>query len=150
MIKKRLDMQTEFQFRQTWFSPAFSQLLEHRLEGSVLVGVGVFQLGLHLLGLPGWVCPFKAIFGIPCPGCGLTEAMDELLHGHILDSLRTHAFAPIFLAAFLIMLVSILLPEKQRQKIITTIARLESHTGLTAWILMALMLYWVIRLFGHI
>jgi hypothetical protein len=144
----RLDMQYESMLKRTWFSPGFSQLLEHRLEGTILVGVGALQVGLHLLGLPGWVCPFKAIFGIPCPGCGLTEAVGELLHGHILDSLRTHAFASIFLAAFLIMLVSILLPEKQRQKMITTIAHLESRTGLTAWVLTGLMLYWVIRLFG--
>ena len=141
-------MQRESKFRQTWFSPVFSTLLEQRLEGTILVGVGVFQLGLHLLGLPGWVCPFKAVFGVPCPGCGLTAAMDELLHGHVLASLRTHAFASIFLAAFIIILVSILLPEKQREKLIAAIAHLETHTGLTAWVLSGLMLYWVIRLFG--
>jgi len=134
--------------RRTWFSPAFSQLLEHRLEGTVLVGVGALQVGLHLLGLPGWACPFKAVFGIPCPGCGLTAAVDELVHGHVLASLRTHAFAPIFLAAFLVILVSLLLPEKQRQKMVTSIAHIESRTGLTAWVLTALMLYWAIRLFG--
>jgi len=141
-------MQRESKFRQTWFSPVFSTLLEQRLEGTILVGVGVFQLGLHLLGLPGWVCPFKAVFGVPCPGCGLTAAMDELLHGHVLASLRTHAFASIFLAAFIIILVSILLPEKQREKLIAAITHLETHTGLTAWVLSGLMLYWVIRLFG--
>ena len=141
-------MQRESKFRQTWFSPVFSTLLEQRLEGTILVGVGMFQLGLHLLGLPGWVCPFKAVFGVPCPGCGLTAAMDELLHGHVLASLRTHAFASIFLAAFIIILVSILLPEKQREKLIAAIAHLETHTGLTAWVLSGLMLYWVIRLFG--
>lgn len=134
--------------RQAWYSPVFSQLLEHRLEGIILVGVGTLQVGLHLLGLPGWACPFKAVFGIPCPGCGLTVAMDEFLHGHMIDSLRTHAFAPIFLVAFLILLVSILLPEKQRQILTAKIAYLEIHTGLTAWVLMGLMLYWIIRLFG--
>ena len=71
-------MESESKFRRAWFTPVFSRLLEHRLEGTILVGVGVFQLGLHLLGLPGWVCPFKAVFGVPCPGCGLTAAMDEL------------------------------------------------------------------------
>ena len=141
-------MQRESKFRQTWFSPVFSTLLEQRLEGTILVGVGVFQLGLHLLGLPGWVCPFKAVFGVPCPGCGLTAAMDELLHGHVFASLRTHAFASMFLTAFIIILVSILLPEKQREKLIAAIAHLETHTGLTAWVLSGLMLYWVIRLFG--
>ncbi len=141
-------MLSESTLRRTWFSPAFSQLLEHRLEGTVLVGVGALQVGLHLLGLPGWACPFKAVFGIPCPGCGLTAAVDELVHGHVLASLRTHAFAPILLAAFLVILVSLLLPEKQRQKMVTSIAHIESRTGLTAWVLTAFMLYWAIRLFG--
>jgi len=141
-------MQNESTLKRTWFSPAFSQLLEHRLEGTILVGVGALQVGLHLLGLPGWACPFKAVFGIPCPGCGLTAAIEELLHGHVLASLRTHAFAPIFLVALFIILISIILPEKQRQIMITTIAHFESRTGLTAWVLTGLMLYWVIRLFG--
>ena len=141
-------MQYGSTFRQSWFSPVFSQLLEHRLEGIILVGVGTVQLGLHLLGLPGWVCPFKAVFGIPCPGCGLTAAMNELLHGRLLPSLRIHAFAPILLAAFLILLVSILLPDRQHNKLVTTIAHLETRTGITAWVLIVLMLYWCGRLFG--
>ena len=141
-------MQLESKIRQTWFSPVFSSLLEHRLEGSILVGVGAFQVGMHLLGLPGWACPFKAVFGIPCPGCGLTAAVDELLHGHMGASLHTHAFAPIFLAAFLILLVSILLPEKQRVKLVSVMTHLETRTGITAWVLSLLMLYWCSRLFG--
>jgi hypothetical protein len=123
-------------------------LLEHRLEGAILVGVGIFQVGLHLLGLPGWACPFKAVFGIPCPGCGLTAALDELLHGQMLASLQAHAFAPLFLAAFLILGISLILPGRQRSQFVGTISRLEQRTGLTAWVLSGLMLYWIIRLFG--
>jgi hypothetical protein len=141
-------MLRESKLRQAWFSPVFSKLLEQRFEGMVLVGVGTLQVGLHLLGLPGWVCPFKAVFGIPCPGCGLTLAMDELLHGHLQASLHTHAFAPIFLAASLVILVSILLPEKQRIQLVAAVSRLEIRTGLTAWVLLGLMLYWAIRLAG--
>jgi NhaP-type Na+/H+ or K+/H+ antiporter len=141
-------MESESKFRRAWFTPVFSSLLEHRLEGIVLVGVGALQLGLYLLGLSGWVCPIKAVFGIPCPGCGLTVAIGELLHGDVLASLRTHAFAPVFLVAFLILLVAIFLPEKQRGRLVDTIARLETSTGFTAWVLSGLMLYWIIRLFG--
>jgi hypothetical protein len=139
---------SQSKLRQTWFAPVFSQLLGQRLEGAVLVGVGGVQIGLHLLGLPGWACPFKAVFGIPCPGCGLTAAMDELVHGKLLLSLQTHAFAPIFLAAFLLLLVSVLLPEKPRGKLAAGMAALETRTGITAWVLSMLMLYWFGRLFG--
>jgi hypothetical protein len=106
------------------------------------------QVGLHLLGLPGWACPFKAAFGIPCPGCGLTAAVDELLHGNVLASLHTHAFAPLFLAAFGLILFAACLPQAMRQRLSAAVASFESRTGLAAWVLSALMLYWSIRLFG--
>ena len=112
------------------------------------MGVGGVQLGLHLLGLPGWACPFRAVFGVPCPGCGLTTALGELLHGRLLESLRTHAFAPIFLVVFFILLLSILLPDEQRRKLVNAMIILEGRTGITAWVLSGLMLYWGIRLFG--
>jgi hypothetical protein len=133
---------------KAWHDPAFSSLLANRTEGLVLAAVGVLQLGLHLLGLPGWICPFKAATGLPCPGCGLTAAMDELLHGKVLDSLQTHAFAPIFLVGFILILAAVLMPESGRKRFSAAVARLERRTGMTAWILSALLLYWTVRLFG--
>ncbi|MEN6371570.1 MAG: DUF2752 domain-containing protein [Armatimonadota bacterium] len=32
-------------------------------------------------------CPFHALTGFYCPGCGSTRAMHQLLHGHILAAL---------------------------------------------------------------
>ena len=141
-------MQSPSKISKAWHSPVFSELLQHRLEGTILVAVCGLQIGLHLLGLSGWVCPFKAVFGIPCPGCGLTAALDELLHGHLLASLQIHAFAPVFMVAFLILLVNILLSEKPRRKLVAAIAELETRTGITAWVFAALMLYWCTRLFS--
>jgi len=135
-------------FRKAWFFPAFSSLLVNRTEGLVLAGAGGVQLGLTLLHLPGWICPFKAVFWIPCPGCGLTTAIVELLQGKVLESLHTHAFAPIFLPAFLVILVTALLPGTLRDKMAAGIAGFEYRTGITAWVLSGLMLYWIIRLFG--
>jgi hypothetical protein len=138
----------ENSLRKTWFSPIFSTLLANRTEGVVLAGVGGLQLGLTLLHLPGWVCPFKSIFGVPCPGCGLTTAILELLKGKVFESLHTHAFASIFMFAFLIILVAVFLPQAIRERFAATVARFESRTGITAWVLSGLMLYWLIRLFG--
>jgi hypothetical protein len=137
-------------FGKIWFTPMFSTLLSNRTEGLALMGVGVLQVGLHLLGLPGWTCPFKAVFGIPCPGCGLTTAIDELLHGQVQAALHTHAFAPIFLAAFGLILGAAVLPQARREQLAAAVARFEKYTGITAWVSIALMLYWGIRLFGFV
>jgi hypothetical protein len=133
---------------KTWFAPAFSTLLGNRTEGLAIVGTGALLIGLHLAGLPGWACPFKSLFGIPCPGCGLTTATDQLLRGHFINSLHTHAFAPIFSVAYLVMAVVLFLPEKQRKSTVDWIAKFERRTGITSLILVSLMLYWVIRLAG--
>ena len=133
---------------KTWFTPSFSTLIQNRTEGLVIVDVGVLQVGLHLAGLPGWACPFKSLFGIPCPGCGLTTAVDQLFHGQMIDSLHTHAFASVFVFSFLVMTVVLLLPEKQRESTIAWIAKFEQRTGITSLILVSLLIYWVIRLAG--
>ena len=130
------------------FNPTFSTLIQNRTEGLLIVTAGGLQIGLHLAGLPGWACPFKSLFGIPCPGCGLTAAADQLLHGQLGVSLHTHAFASIFVFAFLMMMLVLLLPEKQRQSSLLWIARFERQTGITSLVLIALMLYWAVRLAG--
>lgn len=96
--------------------------------------------------MPGWTCPFRAALGIPCPGCGLTTAALQLVRGDIITSLHTHAFAPVFLLAFLLMGISLVLPDTQRKALLTKIAGFETHSGITAWILLFLMLYWAFRL----
>ncbi len=133
---------------KVWFKPSFSTLIENRTEGLAIIGTGALLVGLHLAGLPGWACPFKSLFGIPCPGCGLTTATGQLLHGQFSASLHTHAFAPIFFFSYLVMAVVLFLPEKQRTSAIEWIAMFERRTGITSLILAALMLYWVIRLAG--
>ena len=132
------------------FSPVLSTVLENRRESLILVGAGVFHLGLNLIGLPGWVCPIRAATGIPCPGCGLTTAAVQLLHGDIAGSLHTHAFAPIFLAFGLLLLTALILPTELLQRFSALLARFETRTGVIAWILLALFLYWGARLPGSL
>jgi len=133
---------------KTWFTPTFSTILQDRSESLVIFGTGVALVGLHLSGIAAWNCPFRSLFGIPCPGCGLTTATGQLLRGHFANSLRTHAFAPIFLFSFLLLTVVVFLPQKQRDSLIDWVARFERRTGATFLVLAALMVYWVVRLAG--
>ena len=133
-------------FNQIWHTPVFSNLLENRRDGLVIFGAGALHLGLSLAGLPGWSCPFLAATGIPCPGCGLTRATMALVRGDFAQSFQIHAFAPIFLFALLVMFLTLVLPESKRYNIVKKISSFESSSGITAWILSLLMLYWVFRL----
>ncbi|MEW5871544.1 MAG: DUF2752 domain-containing protein [Chloroflexota bacterium] len=135
-------------FERLVFTPVFATLLSQRRDGLILVGVGAIQVGLHLAGLPGWQCPIKAITGLPCPGCGLTEAVGDLLHGDWRGAMAAHAFAPLFLLAFILLLIVSVLPEAARQRTVAIIATCEQRTGLMAWVLFSLMVYWGFRLFG--
>jgi hypothetical protein len=134
--------------RKTFFSPVFSSLIQNRTEGLVIVGALTLQTGLHMAGLPGWACPFKSLTGIPCPGCGLTAATGQLFAGKWAESIQTHAFASIFVFAFFVAAIGLFLPRKQRKSMLDWIATFEQRTGITALILVALLVYWVIRLAG--
>jgi hypothetical protein len=59
--------------------------------------VGLVVLLWGFVCLPLWAghggCPFAQIFGIPCPGCGMTRAALLFLNGDIAASFRMHPLA---------------------------------------------------------
>lgn len=42
-------------------------------------------------------CPFRALTGLDCPGCGSLRALYELAHGHVVAALDHNAFLVVFL-----------------------------------------------------
>jgi hypothetical protein len=134
--------------KKLWYSPVFSSLLTDRRAGLILFAAGGLHLGLNLLGLPGWVCPLRAATGIPCPGCGLTTSAVHFLRGNFIESIKTHAFAPIVLLVLFVMAAAVILPSNPRQRLVSFIQHLETRFGVTAWVLSALFVYWGIRLIG--
>lgn len=88
--------------------PLFEAAPLRRVRGQVvLVGawIAVTGIGLWLhadphghgthkqLGLS--ACPSAALFGRPCPGCGLTTSWTALLHGDLPMAFHAHAFGPL-------------------------------------------------------
>lgn len=46
-----------------------------------------------------WLCTFKRMSGVGCPGCGLTRSVFALMHGQVAESVKFHLFGPLALAA---------------------------------------------------
>jgi hypothetical protein len=61
----------------------------------------VFVLGVVYFQIP-IACPFKAITGIPCPGCGGTRAFIALLHGHIWEAITINPLSVLLILCLLV------------------------------------------------
>ncbi|WP_299042334.1 DUF2752 domain-containing protein [uncultured Thermosynechococcus sp.] len=67
------------------------------LTTAPLVGAVLFN---HTGTPPFLLCPFRAITGIPCPGCGLTRSFLAIARGDFENALRMHLFGPVLFLAF--------------------------------------------------
>jgi len=65
---------------------------------AVLLALGAAALaGLEPARLAAWLppCPFRAVTGVPCPGCGITRALLALAQLRVGEALALHPFAPL-------------------------------------------------------
>src|SRR5258705_4417450 len=53
------------------------------------------------------LCPFRALTGFTCPGCGSTRPMHQLLHGHFLAAFM---LSPLMFLALPFLLYALLRP----------------------------------------
>ncbi|TQL66324.1 uncharacterized protein DUF2752 [Nocardioides albertanoniae] len=51
------------------------------------------------------LCPFRALTGLPCPGCGLTRSWVYLMHGDLGSSLASNWFGPLLIAVVFVLAV---------------------------------------------
>jgi Protein of unknown function (DUF2752) len=128
------------------FPALLGPLLEQRLVTWIFLAAGAVQVGLTLFHLPGWPCAFRATTGRPCPGCGMSRAMAALVRGDWRAALFLHAFAPLFAAAGVLMIVAAVLPADRRERLAGQVAGVERATGSTLWLVAAFMVYWLVRL----
>ena len=53
------------------------------------------------------LCPWKALTGMPCPGCGMTRALVAMAGGHIMAALRYHPFSALLLGGLVLSAVKV-------------------------------------------
>ncbi len=70
-----------------WKRPIRQPLVKLAVLAGLLMGAWLMYLG-------DVECLWLQLWGVPCPGCGMTRALRELLQGHLLASLRLHPMLP--------------------------------------------------------
>ena len=83
--------------------------------GSLAMLLLVSHLPPDGAGVP--VCLFRAMTGLPCPGCGLTRALSSLIQGHPAAAFSYHPFAFLVLPLFAMLATHNFLPLAARQRL---------------------------------
>jgi Protein of unknown function (DUF2752) len=78
------------------------------LAPAVLAGVYALSVAADRIGIPVRFCLAKRLFGIPCPGCGITTSIAALLHGDFELALRANAAGPAVAGFFVVQLALVI------------------------------------------
>jgi hypothetical protein len=76
----------------------------------------------------------------------MSRALAALVRGDWSSALFLHAFAPLFAAAGVLLLVAAVLPADRRARLASRVAAVERATGAAVWLAGAFMVYWLVRL----
>lgn len=76
----------------------------------ILVAYLFRELLWHLADLTNgiYLCPFHAVTGLYCPGCGGTRSMIALLHGHLGEALHDNPASPALVLVLVLWYLEIL------------------------------------------
>lgn len=110
-----------------------------------LLGLGALLLGCTAAGIQLFVCPLRALTGVPCPGCGLTRGMVALLRGDVRAALTFHPFVPLFGLGLVLVVLAAALPEGPRGRLLRGVRRLESRTPLGYVLALSLLAFGIWR-----
>jgi hypothetical protein len=137
-----------FQLAQsnTWaFAQVLSPLLAKRLWCVWIAVASVTHLALANSSQTNLGCALQSLTGLRCPGCGLTTALLDLLHGRWIAAIAHHAFVPVFFFALILITLAAVLPERWRQQLVTAVGSFEQRTGIMPLIACALVVYGCFR-----
>ena len=97
-------------------------------------------------------CPSRMLTGVPCPICGITRSVANVVRGRVVEGFRLHPLAPLLV---LLMIISIPISIWKIATPVTEmtdsqIERTESRSKIRGWIIVVLVLLaWLITLGRH-
>ncbi len=111
------------------------QTINNSLEGNTLFMSNMVKkitqlfyklLILFILLIIFYKCPFSYIFGIPCPGCGMTRALFSLITLDFASAFYYHPLFPIVILVFIFLFLEYLglvsLSDKTKNRFLVIIA----------------------------
>ncbi|MBI2895508.1 MAG: DUF2752 domain-containing protein [Deltaproteobacteria bacterium] len=93
------------------------------------------------------LCGFRRMFGIPCPGCGLTRSLVSLVHLDLRAAFTVHPVGPIFLGYLALLWTSAWISYARTGDLASPISRRIpgwAHLGMIGLVI----LVWILRFFG--
>jgi len=94
------------------------------------------------------LCPFRALTGYPCPGCGMTRAFSALAHGEPLRAVLYNPLSPVLFVAGLLVWASAAATLLNLHGVRAALARLYPSTLVSQLFLAVMLIWWVVRLAG--
>lgn len=130
------------------FAPTLALIIQNRCFLALIAGLSILQVGLTAAGWRGWQCPIHFISGVPCPGCGLSRAMALFIQGKWQTAIAVHAFAPILAVAVGFLAIAAIMPRSLQHRTARHVAAWERRSGFVAFVVLAMFIYWGLRLSG--
>lgn len=92
------------------------------------------------------LCPFRAVTGLPCPGCGMTRAFCSLGHGDLAGAFGYNALSPFVFAAALLIWTHALATVLKLERPRAALERLKPTEKAAGFMLVVTFVWWAVRL----
>jgi hypothetical protein len=92
------------------------------------------------------LCPFRALTGLLCPGCGMTRAFCALGHGELRRAIHFNALSPLLYLSLIVVWIGAAATVLNLPKVRAALMRLRPNPSVSVAILALVLVWWVARL----